>query len=67
MNQVTLYIIASQAKEGKYTHVVTVNSISSRAAVIRAAALNGHHPISDVTSIESEQGEGPNVSSYIEM
>ncbi|KAL6884476.1 electron transfer flavoprotein alpha-subunit, mitochondrial precursor [Trichoderma evansii] len=47
-------IIASLAKEGKYTHVVAANSVFSRDAVIRAAALNGHQPISDVTNVDSE-------------
>ncbi|KAH7261694.1 electron transfer flavoprotein-like protein subunit alpha [Fusarium tricinctum] len=49
-------IVASHAKEGKYTHVVTANSVFSRDAVIRAAALNGHQPISDVTSMEYDHG-----------
>jgi electron transfer flavoprotein alpha subunit len=60
-------IVASHAKEGKYTHVVTANSVFSRGAVIRSAALNGHQPISDVTSMESEEVKGPNVSSCIEI
>ncbi|PCD31404.1 hypothetical protein AU210_011058 [Fusarium oxysporum f. sp. radicis-cucumerinum] len=47
-------IVASHAKQGKYTHVVAANSVFSRDALIRAAALNGHQPISDVTSFESE-------------
>ncbi|EXM20896.1 Electron transfer flavoprotein, alpha/beta-subunit, N-terminal [Fusarium oxysporum f. sp. vasinfectum] len=47
-------VVASHAEQGKYTHVVAANSVFSRDALIRAAALNGHQPISDVTSVESE-------------
>ncbi|KAF5653511.1 electron transfer flavo subunit alpha [Fusarium sp. NRRL 25303] len=47
-------IVASHAEQGKYTHVVAANSIFSRDALVRAASLNGHQPITDVTSVESE-------------
>ncbi|KAL6922666.1 hypothetical protein ACHAP8_009251 [Fusarium lateritium] len=47
-------LLASYVRQGKYTHVVAANSVFSRDVVIRAAALNGHQPISDVIAIESE-------------
>ncbi|KAI1029465.1 hypothetical protein LB504_010810 [Fusarium proliferatum] len=47
-------IVASHAEQGKYTHVVAANSVFSRDALIRAASLNGHQPITDVISVESE-------------
>lgn len=60
-------IVASHAKQGKYTHVVAANSVFSRDALIRAAALNGHQPISDVTSFESEDGECQNISIHYDL
>ncbi|KAI9168079.1 putative electron transfer flavoprotein subunit alpha [Paramyrothecium foliicola] len=47
-------IIAKHAKKGRYSHVVAANSVFPRDALIRAAALNGHQPISDVASVESK-------------
>ncbi|CVL06101.1 related to electron transfer flavoprotein alpha chain precursor [Fusarium mangiferae] len=47
-------IVASHAEQGKYTHVVAANSVFSRDALIRAASLNGHQPITDVTLVKSE-------------
>ncbi|RGP62706.1 electron transfer flavoprotein subunit alpha [Fusarium sporotrichioides] len=50
-------LLAGYTREGKYTHVVAANSVFSRDVVIRAAALNGYQPISDVIPIQSEDND----------